>query len=189
MSESITREDGRFLVRLARNAIKGRLTGQFDEAESPGSSVLQEHRATFVTLKKNGQLRGCIGCLSSFEPLEKNVASNAVSAAFHDHRFSPVRIEELDDIHIDISILTPAEKLPFTDSDELLKRLQPGVDGVILKAGTKWATFLPQVWEQLPTAELFLSHLCSKAGLPGDYWVDGTVEIEIYRVQSFEEDD
>lgn len=184
----LTKEEGQFLVNLARNTIEGRLTGKYKEIPLPDSDQLQKHRATFVTLKKKGQLRGCIGCLSAFEPLEKNIAANAINAAFHDHRFSPLALEELDDIHIDISILTPAERLEFKNSKELLNLLKPGIDGVILKAGSKRATFLPQVWEQLPTTELFLSHLCRKAGLVSDYWIDGSMEIEVYHVQSFEEE-
>ena len=93
------------------------------------AGVLQEERATFVTLKKRGQLRGCIGCLSPFESVEKSIASNAVNAAFHDHRFSPLTLPELDDVEIDISILTPTAKLNFTDSADLVKKLKPGVDG------------------------------------------------------------
>ena len=188
MAENISLADGRFLVQLARNTIRSRLTGSHIETVSPESAVLQEERATFVTLKKGGQLRGCIGCLSAFESLEKNVASNAINAAFHDTRFSPLMLRELDDIHIDISILTPPKPLEFKDANELVQRLIPDVDGVILKAGNKRATFLPQVWEQLPSPEAFLSHLCRKAGVPEDYWRGGNVEIEIYHVQSFEEE-
>lgn len=187
--KSLSQQEGEYLLVLARNTIKERLTGEKVAVQAPADfELLQEERATFVTLKKNGQLRGCIGCLAPIESVEKSISSNAINAAFHDHRFSPLSLRELDDIAIDISILTPPEKLEFTDGDDLVKKLKPGIDGVIVQAGGKRATFLPQVWEQLPATEIFLAHLCRKAGLPHDYWQNGPMEVEIYHVQSFEEE-
>lgn len=187
--KSLSQQEGEYLLKLARNTIRQRLTGKVEELKAPEKAeVLQEERATFVTLKKRGQLRGCIGCLGPIESVEKSIVSNAINAAFHDHRFSPLTLPELDEVEIDISILTPTVKLDFTDSSDLVKKLKPGVDGVILKAGGRRATFLPQVWEQLPTAEMFLAHLCRKAGLPQDYWEREPVEVDIYHVQCFEEE-
>lgn len=187
--KALSQQEGDYLLKLARATIEERFTGVSVELKAPEKNgCLQDDRATFVTLKKRGQLRGCIGCLLPIETVEKSIRSNAINAAFHDHRFSPLTRSELDDIEIDISILTPPVKLEFRDGNDLLAKLKPGVDGVILKAGARRATFLPQVWEQLPTGELFLAHLCRKAGLPPDYWENEPLEIEIYHVQSFEEE-
>lgn len=188
MSQKLTDGEGQALLQLARKTLEERLTGKIDgEADELSSELFQEERATFVTLKQSGKLRGCIGCLKPYEPLSKSIESNAINAAFHDSRFSPLTFEDFQEVQIDISILTPSKKLQYKNSDELVSLLRPGIDGVILRHDGKSGTFLPQVWEQLPSTELFLFHLCQKAGLPRDTWQNHAVEIEIYQVQSFEE--
>lgn len=142
---------------------------------------LKEERATFVTLQKNGNLRGCIGILEACKPLAEDIAVNAFSAAFKDWRFSPVEASELNELSIHLSLLTPAEPIPFTSEQDLLSQLQPGLDGLILQDGNKRSTFLPSVWSTLPKPVLFLSHLKQKAGLPADYWSDS---VKFYRYRA-----
>lgn len=187
MSQKLTDREGRTLLQLARKTLQERLTGKIEDEADLSSELFQEERATFVTLKQGGKLRGCIGCLKPYEPLCKSIESNAINAAFNDSRFSPLTYEDLQEVQIDISILTPPKKLHYKDTEELVSLLHPGIDGVILRYDGKSGTFLPQVWDQLPSTELFLSHLCQKAGLSKDTWMNSVVEIEIYQVQSFEE--
>ena len=115
------------------------------------------------------------------------VRDNARNAAFHDPRFSPLGKRELDALQIEVSVLSEPVPLAYTDADDLLARLRPGIDGVIIKKGSASATFLPQVWEQLPQPEPFLSHLCAKAGLPAEQWRKGDLKVRVYQVQYFEE--
>jgi len=131
---------------------------------------LQQPGATFVTLRKQGQLRGCIGSLSADRPLASSVASNAFSAAFRDHRFSPVNEEELDELQIHISLLTPLEPIVFSSERELLAAIEPEVDGIVLEDGYMRGTFLPSVWKQIPDKQEFLQQLKLKAGMSSDYW-------------------
>ena len=118
----------------------------------------------------------------------EGIRNNAVNAAFHDPRFPPLSKNELDQVDIEISLLTRPEPLEFTDSGDLLAKLRPGVDGLIVRKGPYSATFLPQVWEQLPDKKSFLSHLCAKAGLSPEEWQRPGLEVMIYQVQYFEED-
>ncbi|NGZ29536.1 MAG: AmmeMemoRadiSam system protein A, partial [Magnetococcales bacterium] len=142
--------------------------------------------ATFVTLTKRGQLRGCIGSLQAYRPLSVDLLQNAMAAALRDSRFSPVTAGELADIAIEVSLLTKPEPFPYENADDLLQRLKPGVHGVILNFQGNRATFLPQVWQQLRDPVTFLSHLCRKAGAMGDCWQRGA-KIEVYTVQEFHE--
>jgi AmmeMemoRadiSam system protein B/AmmeMemoRadiSam system protein A len=184
---------GQELVKLARKTILDKLGG---DASGPVSedllSALKDdrfklHRGTFVTLKIKGQLRGCIGNLTSMETVLESVNRNAVNAAFHDPRFSPLSKEELGRTVIEVSILTEPQPLVFRDGQDLIKNLRVHVDGVIIRKGHAGATFLPQVWEQLPKPEDFLAHLCMKAGLPSDAWENSELEVLTYQVQYFEE--
>lgn len=143
---------------------------------------LQIKRATFVTLEKDGALRGCIGCLEAIRPLAVDVAENAYAAAFLDPRFPPVTVDEADHLEIHLSLLTSAEPLSFDSEDDLLRQLQPEVDGLILEEGRRRGTFLPSVWESLPEPRNFLRHLKLKAGLPADYWSEA-VKISRYRAE------
>lgn len=140
--------------------------------------------AAFVTLKKNDQLRGCIGSLSAYRPLCDDIAENAFAAAFRDPRFSSVTDAEMDDIELSISVLTPPEMIIFTTEQDLIAQLRPGVDGLIMTEGGNRGTFLPSVWENYPQAESFLNHLKMKAGLPAGYW-SGTIKVERYETVSW----
>lgn len=190
---AVAPEDGQALVALARQRIAETL-GVITSPEA--SALLQErlHRpvfekpgGTFVTLKKNGQLRGCIGSLSARQPLKEDVAQNAVNAAFRDPRFSPLTASELDQVDIEVSVLSDPQPLSYDSAEDLIQQLRPGVDGVIIQRGTRRATFLPQVWEQLPTHDAFLGHLCLKAGLPEKAWRAGDLEVSTYQVTYFDE--
>ena len=185
--------EGQCLIRLARMTIAERLGCPVDEEERRvlqtdlQNPIFTHGGGTFVTLKKEGLLRGCIGSLSSDAPLRDNVRQNALHAAFHDPRFSPLGPEEFPLIEIEVSVLTPPARLSYDSADDLLERLRPGSDGVILRKGAASATFLPQVWKQLPRREDFLSHLCLKAGLAALAWRKGGLQVETYQVQYFEE--
>lgn len=132
--------------------------------------ALRELRATFVTARLNGKLRGCTGMLEAVRPLVADVAWNAFSTAFRDPRFAPLRAEELHGLDLHISVLTTPERLVFGSEEDLLAQLQPGIDGLILEEGKRRATFLPAVWEQLSDSRSFLRELKVKAGFPGDHW-------------------
>ncbi len=146
---------------------------------------LKAIRATFVTLERHGQLRGCIGRLEASRPLAEDIAENAYSAAFQDPRFPSLRENELDGLDIHLSMLTPAEPMIFNSEQNLLSQLRPGEDGLILAEGSRRGTFLPSVWEQLPEPIEFLEHLKRKAGLPSNYWSD-TLKVWRYRAEVVE---
>jgi AmmeMemoRadiSam system protein A len=148
---------------------------------------LNAQRASFVTLNKNGNLRGCIGHLEAVQPLVADVAENAFSAAFRDPRFPPLSSAEWPSVKVHISVLTPAEPMHFTDEQDLLSQLQPGEDGLILVDGPYRGTFLPSVWEGLPRPADFLAQLKHKAGLAADHWSD-TLQVSRYRTESFGDD-
>ncbi len=187
MEGLLSKEKGQLLLKIARLAIENTFTHSEEIAE-PADSSLTVKSGTFVTLKIKGQLRGCIGNIEPVKSIYDGVKDNALSAAFHDHRFPALSVEELAKVHIGISILTSPQPLSYSDGDDLVEKLKPGIDGVILRQGRAGATFLPQVWEQLPGAESFLGHLCLKAGLPETAWRDSHPEIEVYQVQSFKEE-
>jgi len=129
---------------------------------------LAEERATFVTLKIDGNLRGCIGSILPRMALIDDVIYNAKQAAFSDPRFPPLTPEEYEKIHIEVSILTIPKKLEYEDEMDLKRKIIPKRDGVILSLADKQATFLPSVWDELPVFEIFFGHLCMKAGMQGD---------------------
>jgi AmmeMemoRadiSam system protein A len=178
----------RELLTAARKAISGRLKGEDSLPEMVDDPVFSGRAATFVTLKISGRLRGCIGTLEPVSSLWQSVCDNAVSAAFNDQRFPPLNRRELDRVEIEISVLTPPVVLDYQDSADLLDKLCPGEDGVIIKDGHFGATFLPQVWQQLPSPEPFLDQLCLKAGLDKGGWRDRQLEVSTYRSFSFKEE-
>ncbi|MFP4475709.1 MAG: AmmeMemoRadiSam system protein B [Desulfatibacillaceae bacterium] len=186
--EQWTEQEKTDLLKLARSAIAARL-GADDAVRRPKSvsERMLEPRGCFVTLHKNGDLRGCIGNIEPVQPLVEGVEQNAVNAAFRDPRFPPLGQDELDRVHIEISVLTVPEELSFTDGNDLLSRLEPGVHGVILSQGMRKSTFLPQVWDQLPDKEMFLTHLCQKAGMGPNCWKDPATRVETYKAYYFEE--
>ena len=131
---------------------------------------LLEPGASFVTLKLDGDLRGCIGSLQPRRPLGEDVAANARSAAFRDPRFPPVSEAEKPLLGIEVSVLSPSEPISFASEEEALRRLRPGIDGIVLEYEELGSTFLPQVWESLPEPAMFLGELKRKAGLPSTFW-------------------
>ncbi|RMG43605.1 MAG: AmmeMemoRadiSam system protein A [Candidatus Dadabacteria bacterium] len=141
-----------------------------DHREYP--EALQEHRPTFVTLKKDGQLRGCIGVTAPCRPLIVDVAENAFSAAMYDTRFLPLAEDELPGLNFHISILSDSEEIKFEDQSDLLSKLRPGIDGVTIEEGNIRASFLPVMWERFSGPEELLMNLKVKAGLPPNYWSD-----------------
>lgn len=126
--------------------------------------------ATFVTLKKQGELRGCIGMLEACKPLAEDIADNSYAAAFSDCRFPPLTESELNDLEIHLAILSPAVAIPCQSEAELLTQLRPNIDGLILDDDRHRATFLPSVWASLPKPTDFVHQLKRKAGLPANYW-------------------
>jgi AmmeMemoRadiSam system protein A len=175
---------GHTLLTIARNAIE-------KEFGMPAYTVtphpdLAKPAATFVTLTQQGQLRGCIGSLEAHRPLATDVTENALASAFRDPRFPPLRQNELGVTRVEVSLLDTPEPLKFTNEADLLGQLRPGVDGLILNYGNHRATFLPQVWESLPTPSLFLQHLKLKAGLAANFW-DPHLSFARYGVQKWKE--
>ncbi len=189
--QQISQDQGQTLVKLARQIISNKL-GQDIAAPSSLESALNDDVfkapcGTFVTLHIDGQLRGCIGSLTSSESIIEGVKHNAINAAFKDFRFTPLTVDELEKIDIEVSVLTEPKPLEVKDSNDLLSKLRPNVDGVIIRKGGASATFLPQVWEQLPDPKEFLSHLCQKAGLRANAWKGPGLDVMTYQVQYFEE--
>ena len=188
-----TKKQGQALIALARQTIMKRFGEDLSKQDIDAmmqvlkDKKLSHNHATFVTINKHDQLRGCIGSLTAVEPLADSVKRNAINAAFHDHRFSPLTEDELSEIEIEISILTEPQPLEYSDAEDLIKKLRPKEDGVIIQKGAARATFLPQVWGQLPEHEEFLSQLCSKAGLPAEAWQTIKLDVYTYQVQYFEE--
>ena len=159
------------LIKLARMAILEEFEGKklIDREEWISKyPYLKEERASFVTLKIRGNLRGCIGSILPHRPLIDDIVENAKAAAFNDPRFSPLTPAEYEEIEVEISLLTIPQKLEYEDKEDLKNKIRPFVDGVILSLANYQATFLPSVWEELPSFEVFFAHLCMKAGLPGD---------------------
>lgn len=142
------------------------------------STVFSQQRATFVTLEKNQQLRGCIGMLKAVLPLAEDVCENSFSAAFKDPRFPPLMHQELQEIDIHISILSPSVEIDFDSEQDLISKIQPNIDGLVLESGYRRGTFLPSVWQSIHTPTQFLQHLKQKAGLDKHFWSD---QIKVYR--------
>lgn len=173
------------LLSIARHAIGEALAIAVPTPDTT-AAALQAPGATFVTLTQDGRLRGCIGSLEAWRPLRDDVRANACAAAFRDPRFAPLAAEEFYRTRIEVSLLTPAIPLAFSSEAEALAALRPGFDGVILGCGTRRATFLPQVWEQLPDPKAFIRQLKQKAGLPADYW-SPQLTLATYRVDKWKE--
>jgi len=189
-STELGQEERRTLLRLAREAIRHGLEEGHRLPVDPSQygDALSQQGASFVTLTKNGNLRGCIGTLQGYQPLVADVAQHAHAAAFSDPRFQPLGEDELDKIEIAVSILGEPEEITISDEQDLCRQLVPGVDGVILEYGSLRGTFLPSVWESLPECPEFVRHLKQKAGLSPDFWADG-IRVYRYRTESFSEHD
>lgn len=162
---------------LARQAIAANLAG----TPLPTAPQYASPHAVFVTLKNHGMLRGCIGAFTP-QPLGQAVVENAVAAA-QDPRFPPVERGELNDLDIEISILSDPVPLPYAGPDDLVKKISAAKPGLILRWGKRSATFLPQVWDDLPEPRDFLAHLCQKAGLPDDAWKQWPLEVLTYAAE------
>lgn len=163
---------GPTLLSLARAAVHESLEGP--RVQVPSEAWLGELGACFVTLKKDGELRGCIGSMEAHRPLSEDVIENARSAAHRDPRFSPLRRNELDTVRFEVSLLSPLEAMDVENEQQALTRLRPGTDGVLLQWGGRRGVFIPKVWEMLPTPAEFLANLRRKAGLPWKEWLPGT---------------
>ncbi len=189
MDDQLSEEERAILLDLARRALEDGVNRQplmpLDLRSLPPR--LAEPGASFVTLTKRGELRGCVGALEAYQPLAEDVREHAVAAALQDYRFPPVTPPELADIEIEISRLTPPVALEYQSPDELLQRLRPGVDGVVLSEGIRRATFLPQVWEKIPDPVEFLEHLCLKMGVDANYWRRKKLKVFTYQVEEFRE--
>lgn len=176
------------LLAIARQSIEAGLAGgnvshpNIDKL--PGSLAIQ--LGAFVTLTRYGRLRGCIGALESSDPLVKSVANAAFNAAFHDSRFAPLAADEVEDTRLEISVLSRLQPLTAANRMELLDRLNPGEDGLLIEDGHYRSTFLPKVWDNITDSDEFLNHLLAKAGLPENYWSE-TIRFKRYQALSFGE--
>jgi uncharacterized protein len=177
-------DKGQQLIGIARGSIRE----AFGLAPWPRADAdwLALPAATFVTLRQGDDLRGCIGSLEPRRPLADDVAANARAAAFADPRFAPLRHHELQITSIEVSLLSPSEPLPFATGAELFDQVVPGVDGIVLEAGARRATFLPQVWDVLPDPRDFFGELLRKAGLPASHPIE-RCRVLRYRVQKWSE--
>jgi AmmeMemoRadiSam system protein A len=181
----LTLEQGQNLIRLARHTLETRI-GRKKQDAPPIDPRLGEPGATFVTLSVHGALRGCIGTPEAHTSLAEDVQSNAIRAATMDPRFPPVPPEELDEIEIEVSVLTPPQLLDCSP-DERLERIQPGVDGLLLVSSYHRGLLLPQVWEKIPQVQDFLDILCRKAGLSPKAWRRKDTDLYTFQVQAFHE--
>jgi AmmeMemoRadiSam system protein A len=180
----MTTELGTALLQLARGAIAGQL--RLAQPASAAHAALDEPGATFVTLMRQGELRGCIGSLDAHRPLGQDVRENALAAAFRDPRFPQLTAVEYETISVEVSLLTPARGISFSHEQDLLGQLRPGVDGIVFRYGRHRSTFLPQVWESLPDPRSFMAQLKRKAGLPADFWHE-EVSVLRYEVEKWKE--
>lgn len=190
MQEKLTLEEQKTLLRLAREAIERGVRNEslssLDQSALPLS--LREEGSSFITLTVRGELRGCIGSLEPYQSLADDVREHALAAALNDPRFPPVREDELNRIQIEVSRLTRPLLLEYEDANELLSKLRPCVDGVILRDGLyRRATFLPQVWEKIPDPAEFLNNLCYKMGVKPDLWRSKHLDVLTYQVEEFHE--
>ena len=184
----LSKSDRDQLLEIARRSIESGLAGgsalQLGNGNLAGS--LNIPLSSFVTLTHSGALRGCVGSLESTGPLAQSVADSAFKAAFSDSRFLPLEAAEIEDIIIEISVLSRLEPLTAANRTDLVNQLQPGEDGLLLRDGSYRATFLPKMWEALSGPEEFLDQLLVKAGLSGDYWSE-SISFMRYRALSFGE--
>jgi len=189
MKDNLTLEEQKIMLRMAREAIEYRVRGEKLPPIQTTSLTpnLSEQGATFVTLTIGGQLRGCIGTLEAYQPLADDVREHAIAAAFEDPRFPPLSEDELSRIQIEVSRLTRPIPLEYKDADDLLSKLRPSVDGVLIKDGLRRATFLPQVWEKIPDPSEFMDNLCYKMGAAHHHWRNKHLDVFTYQVEEFHE--
>jgi hypothetical protein len=173
---------GRVLIAIAREAIAAK--DDYRARDSWAEPWLREHGASFVTLRKHGDLCGCIGTLEAHRPLGEDVAHNAYAAAYRDHRFAPLEVSERALVDVEVSVLSPRTPFEAASEAEAIAQLRPHVDGVVFQYGFSHATFLPQVWESLPDPLEFLMELRLKARLPARFW-HAEVKLSRYTVEKF----
>jgi hypothetical protein len=188
-TDCLTQEEKDILLKLARQSLESGVRGEslprLDLKSLPPR--LCSDGASFVTLRLRGELRGCIGALEPYQPLAEDVCEHAIAAALSDYRFPPVQPDELPHINIEVSRLTVPRPLDYTGPDDLLSQLRPGQDGVVLRDGSRRATFLPQVWDSIPDKVEFLNHLCMKMGVLPAVWRQKHLTVLVYEVEEFHE--
>jgi AmmeMemoRadiSam system protein A len=190
MGEMLNHEEEQMLLTVAREAIIRAVHGdQAPEVDlSTLSQPLRETGASFVTLlSPGGELRGCIGTVEAYKPLAHDVQHNAVGSALRDPRFFPVGPDELDGLELELSILTPPQQLDFDGPEDLLTKIRPGEDGLIIRKGWHRATLLPSVWEKIPDPLQFMTTLCLKAGLRSDEWREPGMTVQVYQAVKIKE--
>jgi AmmeMemoRadiSam system protein A len=186
-TDYLTVEQGQILIQLARHALEDRIgSGGRKRPSVPSDPELHGPGASFVTLTVRGVLRGCIGTPQAHAPLAEDVQENAVRAALMDPRFPAVTADELDELEIEVSVLTPPCVLDCPP-EERAERIRPGIDGLLLTSGFHRGLLLPQVWDKIPDPEDFLAILCQKAGLSPSAWRRSDTELRIFQVQAFSE--
>lgn len=182
----MTGEHGRVLLRQAREAIHAVLERPLDAHPQPG--WLSEPGATFVTLKRENRLRGCIGSIEPRRPIGEDVRENAVAAALRDPRFMPMTTRELVDLSVEVTVLSALEPVAVRTEAEALAAIRPGIDGLVLSYREAKGTFIPQMWEQLPAPKEFLRYLKEKAGLPRNFW-EPEVRLQRFTAEKWRDDD
>lgn len=188
-ADTLTDEEKQILLRIARESMERGVRGEKLSPLDLKSMTprLKQDGASFITLTIRGELRGCIGALEPYQPLAQDVREHAIAAALEDPRFPQVKPAELDKIEVEISCLTVPEGLEYKDAEDLLAKLRPNMDGVILRDGFRRATFLPQVWEKIPDKADFLDNLCYKMGAAPEAWRRKHLEVLVYQVEEFHE--
>ncbi len=181
-------EQKKRLLVFARQVLENELKGANHNLKAFKAPELIEKRGVFVSLHIKEDLRGCIGRIEPKNSIYDNVMDLSKAAAFEDYRFKNLTLKELEKVKIEISILGVPQKVEGVSSYDKIMKIRPKKDGVVLTAGHKNATFLPQVWESLPVREDFISSLCRKAGLTGDYWEMNDIDLSVYQVENFEEE-
>lgn len=191
MTNKLTDLEKKILLKLARQSLERGVRRQPPPPVHLAAltPTLQELGASFVTLTRAGELCGCIGALEPSKPLAEDVCEHAVAAALEDYRFPNVQESDLKEIKIEISRLTTPVPLEYSTPEDLLEKLHPGTDGVVLMDGWKRATFLPQVWEKVSGKEEFMAHLCYKMGVARDLWRRKHMQVLIYQVEEFHEEE
>ncbi len=181
----LSKGEKRILLDVAHSAISRAFRGDFTPPPLEGiPPSLLEYGASFVTLTKNGRLRGCIGSVEAYRPLILDVHYNALAAAFRDPRFPPLTPEEWPHTEVEVSVLSEPEVLPYEDVEDLVRKLRPDM-GLILEHPSGRATFLPQVWEKIPDPLTFLTELSYKAGLHPSVYNDPRTVVKYYTVEKF----